>query len=72
MKLKQYFLFILLGITLGVGGYVLYEALAPKPEPAVPEELIGGKTKEQIAEEFLRDLEAGVYDDVEATETIIE
>lgn len=72
MKMTQYVLLIVLGVALGIGAYALFSVIAPGPKAPSQDELIGGKTKEEIAEEFLRDLEAGVYDDYEPAETTIE
>ncbi len=59
MKFITYFLLAVAGVILGVGAYLLISPLLPTEEVTAPatEELIGGKTKEQIASEFLASLE---------------
>ncbi len=72
MKMIHYGILITLGIVLGIGAYALFSIIVPKPPAPSQDELIGGKTKEEIAQEFLRDLEAGVYDEFEPTETKVD
>ncbi len=72
MKMTHYAMLILLGVALGIGAYALFSVIAPEPKEPSQDDLIGGKSKEEIAEEFLRDLEAGVYDDYKPAEATIE
>lgn len=56
MKFITYILLAILGLVLGLAAYAVIEPMLP--EKAAPaEELIGGKTKEQIAAEFLASLD---------------
>lgn len=56
MKFITYILLAVLGLVLGLAAYAVIEPMLPEKAPPA-EELIGGKTKEQIAAEFLATLE---------------
>lgn len=73
MKFITYFLLAMLGIVIGVAGYAVLSPLLPDSSDggANQDQTFGGKSKEQIAAEFLAGLEDSNNGEVSASQKTI-